>query len=155
MNITSKTVFACKKLYFTFLLLLFLTPGISVGAIYKWVDDDGKTHYGSERPKTSQVEKLDIKVKEPVVPIKTEKDGEKEDKIFNKDAAKPTEPEAPKLSAKEKFRLCNQAKTDLQRIEAKGRIRQKEKDGSSRYLTPQERGKRLAAAKKDMKDYCR
>lgn len=155
MNITSKTVFTCKKLYCTFLLLLFLTPGISVGAIYKWVDDNGKTHYGSERPKTSQVEKLDIKVKEPVVPKKPEKNGEKQDIGLGNDTTKTTEPETPKLSSKEKFRLCNQAKTDLQRIQARGRIRQKGKDGSSRYLTPQERGKRLAAAKKDVKDYCR
>ena len=161
MNLVLKTIFACKKLKLSF-ILLFLIPSISVGAIYKWVDEDGKTHYGSKRPESSQAEKLKIKVKEPVIPAKA-KGGEKGDKKVGKDGVKeddknkPTakEPEAPKIAAKEKRRLCNQAKTDLQRIEARGRIRQKDAEGNTRYLTPQERGREIQNAKKDIKEYCR
>ena len=154
MNLVLKTIFACKKLKLSF-ILLFLIPSISVGAIYKWVDEDGKTHYGSKRPETSQAEKLKIKVEEPVISAKTKEDekGDKKEDDKNKQTAK--EPEAPKISAKEKFRLCNQAKTDLQRIEARGRIRQKDAEGNSRYLTPQERGRLIQNAKKDIKEYCR
>ena len=155
MNIGLKTVFRFKKFNFSFVLFLFLIPGVSAGAIYKWVDENGKTHYGSERPKTSQAKKLNIKTKEPVTHRKTKdekKDGKKED---DKNKAIPTALEEPKMSTKEKFRLCNQAKTDMQRIEARGRIRQKDKDGNVRYLSPKERGDRIRAAKKDVKDFCR
>ena len=153
MNFGLKTVFTYIRFNFSFVLFLFLIPDISAAAIYKWVDENGKTHYGSERPKTSQAKKLNIKTKEPVTHKKTkdEKKGEKED---DKNKTTQAEPEEPKMSAKEKFRLCNQAKTDLQRIEARGRIRQKDKDGSVRYLSPKERGQRIRAAKKDVKDFC-
>ena len=158
MNLVLKTIFACKKLKLSF-ILLFLIPSISVGAIYKWVDEDGKTHYGSKRPESSQAEKLKIKVTEPVISAKTKEDekGHKNDGAKEDDKNKPIakEPEAPKISAKEKFRLCNQAKTDMQRIEARGRIRQKDAEGNSRYLTPQERGRLIQNAKKDIKEYCR
>lgn len=158
MNLVLKTIFACKKLKLSF-ILLFLIPSISVGAIYKWVDEDGKTHYGSKRPETSQAEKLKIKVKEPVIPAKAKEDekGSKKDGEKEGDKTKPAakEPEAPKIAAKEKRRLCNQAKTDLQRIQARGRIRQKDADGNARYLTPQERGRLIQNAKNDIKQYCR
>ena len=80
MNIALKTVFASIKVNLSFVFLLFLIPSISLGGIYKWVDADGKTHYGNKPPQTSQVEKLNIKVKQPVVakePRKKEKTGYK------------------------------------------------------------------------------
>jgi len=158
MNIALKTVFASIKVNFSFVFLLFLIPGISLGAIYKWVDADGKTHYGNKAPQTSQVEKLNIKVKQPVVakkPKEEEKKGLSSKKEDDKNKFTSAEPEAPKLAAKEKFRLCNQAKIDLQRTEAKGRIRQKDKDGNVRYLSERERNLRIASVKKDIKDFCR
>ena len=158
MNIALKTVFASIKVNFSFIFLLFLLPSISLGGIYKWVDADGKTHYGNKPPQTSQIEKLNIKVKQPVVPKEPKEEGKngiESDKKDTKNKLKSAEPEASKYSAQEKSRFCNQAKIDLQRIEAKSRIRQKDKDGNVRYLSESERNQRIAAAKKDVKDFCR
>ena len=153
MNIALKTVFASIKVNLSFVFLLFLIPSISLGGIYKWVDADGKTHYGNKPPQTSQVEKLNIKVKQPVVakePTKEGKNGVQGKNKDDKNELKPAESEAGKYIAQEKSRFCYQAKIDLQRIQAKSRIRQKDKDGNVRYLSEKERSMRIAAAKKKM-----
>ena len=156
MIIALKTAFASIKVKTPFVLLLIILPSISLGAIYKWVDADGKTHYGSKAPETSQVEKLNIKVKQPVISTKHKKEDKKVGKEDIKENGKNnSQPVEPKLSSKEKFRLCNQAKIDLQRTEAKSRIRQRDKDGNVRYLSERERNLRIIASKKDVKEFCR
>lgn len=150
-----KKDFVYKNLPFSLAFLLLLLPGISASAIYKWVDENGETHYGSKRPATTQSEKLNIRIKQPVLTKKTNDGDKKSKKGSNKNESQATETETPQMSTKEKFRLCNQAKNDLQRIEARGRIRVRDKDGTARYLTPKERGQRLAASKKDINDFCR
>jgi len=159
MNIRIKTAFVCKKTLFSFLALFLLIPATSVGAIYKWVDEQGKTHYGNQRPATNQAEKMKLKIKEPAAPgkgtKKDKKDGAKkpEEKVEQK-RLPDTIVDAP-ISEKEKRRLCEQAKADIATIQAKGRIRERDDKGNSYYLTDKQRAKRLADAKKDASELCK
>lgn len=157
MNTGLKTAFAGKKFQFTIFLLSFLIPTLGSAAIYKWVDEHGKTHYGSKRPSSSQAEKLDIKVRKSVVPQKKEAKKATEGQADPKDQNRQqiSEPEQPKMSLKKRQQLCNQAKVEVQRIEARGRIRERDAKGEVRYLSPAERSRRLMAAKNDVKTFCK
>ena len=155
MNIILKTVFDSKKLQATFLLFCLLIPASGQTAIYKWVDENGKTHYGSQKPASQNAEKLNIKIKQPeITQDEAIDDKEKPVKKDQKQVDKEEET-APKMSAKEKKRLCVAAKSEVSKIEAKGRIRERDANGNSRYLTDKERDARLAEAKKDVREMCR
>ena len=155
MNIILKTVFNSKRLQFSLLILSLLLPGTGLSAFYKWIDDEGKTHYGSQRPVSQSAEKIKLKIQQP----DTEQKDDTEAKENPEQKAQPTpdilEETEPQLSAKEKKRLCQQAKDDVIMIEARTRIRERDKDGNVRYLTERERSARLALAKKDLRDMCR
>ena len=74
---------------------------------------------------------------------------------------KPAEPvaEAPlvpvEISKKEKRALCNEAKSDVAGISSRGRMREINKKGEYVYLDDKQRLKRLNAAKKKQRKYCR
>lgn len=155
MNIILKTVFDSKKLRATFIVFSLLIPGSGQTAIYKWVDENGKTHYGSQKPPSHDAEKLKIKIKQP--DITKEESSAKQEKPVKKDQpqADKEEETAPEMSAKEKKRLCLAAKAEVSKIEAKGRIKERDAKGNVRYLTDKERNARLAEAKKDVREMCR
>lgn len=152
MNIGIKTAFVGKNLQFSLLTFcLLIIPTVSIGAIYKWVDEQGKTHYGNKRPETRQVEKMKLNIKQAVTAKKDTNDGKNTAKDPKEKAEQQRLPdtlvEAP-LSKKEKNRLCKQAKADIVAIQSSGRIRQRDSKGNAYYLSDKQRTKRLADAKK-------
>lgn len=156
MNTAIKTVFNQKTHQLLILISLLILPGLNTNAaIYKWVDESGKTHYGSQRPPTAKADRLRIKVKDPVIKKTDEKDTKKDSKSVEKESGK-TEPDKPLYTAKEKKALCAQAKSDLASITSRGgRIREISKDGTVRYLTDAERNKRIAETRKDINYFCK
>jgi len=118
--------------------------------IYKWVDENGQIHYG-EQPGGADAEKVTIRQNETTKPraIKIDK------KENNKQAEKTAEPEPPKMSKKEKRKLCNEAKSDLAEIATRGRLREVNEKGEYTYLTDPQKQQRIAAAKKKQREFCR
>lgn len=151
---------------------LFVPPGVTAG-IYKWTDEQGKVHYGSQRPADAAAERLKINAdpspySDPAEAEETDKDAKKESDKESKDekkkeaeAKKRAEAEAakaaekPQISRKEKQKLCAQARANVQTIESRGRVRVKDEAGNSRHLTDQERSKELAASRKNVSKYCK
>ncbi len=104
------------------LLLLMVSP-VSAG-IYKWTDEQGKVHYGSQRPADAAAERLKINAdpspySDPAETKETDKDAKKESDKESKDKKKKeaedkkkAEAEAakaaekPQISRKEKQKLC-------------------------------------------------
>ncbi len=134
-----------------------LTFSSAYAAIYKWVDAEGNVHYG-EQPVSQDAERLQIKIREPVKPAASEdgKDADKETEDKDKkEEAKPEKTEPPKMSKKEKRARCKQAKGNLNTILTHGRLRERDKSGNSRYLTDEEKQRRLKTARKNVRKYCR
>ena len=115
--------------------------------IYKWVDENGQVHYG-EQPANTGAEKVTIRQNETTKPRPIKKDN-------NKQAEKPATPEPPKMSKKEKRKLCNEAKSDLAEIATRGRLREINEKGEYIYLTDPQKQQRIAAAKKKQREFCR
>jgi len=142
------------------------SPG-AYGGVYKWVDAEGKVHYGSKKPADASAERLNIDTTPS--PAKTpDKTADKTDTKDAKDAKdktkdgkkeeKPAEPkkdEPPKISKKEKRRLCKQARQNKASIESHGRIRETDEKGNTVYLTDKTKKKRLVQANKLIKKHCR
>lgn len=150
----------------TSIILLFALPCLLVslpgayGAVYKWVDAEGNVHYGSQKPADANAERLKIATP-PSIPKTPEKEEKKDDKSESEDGKKeekPAEPkkvEPPKMSRKEKQRLCTAARNNKAIIEAHGRIRETDEKGNTVYLKDEVKQQRLATANKDIRKYCR
>lgn len=143
--------------------LFFLSS--SYAGVYKWVDENGQVHYG-ERPIGTNAERVTIRQNETTKPrqIKTAEDESEGQSAVPPDAeasdgdkpeVAPAKPEPPKISAQEKRRLCNEAKSDIATITSRGRMREITKKGDYVYLTEQQRQQRLSAARKKQREFCR
>lgn len=146
----------------TVLYVLQLSP--SIAGVYRWVDQDGQVHYG-DKPGKEDAKKVPIRQHLTTTPRainKTDNEGnekslgtsqknQKNDKM-NK---QPSAAQKPGISQKEKNRLCNEARNDVAAINSRGRMREKNAKGEYRYLSENERQKRLAAARKKQRKYCR
>ncbi len=152
---TNKTLI---PLIFTALTcLLYQTPLYS--GVYKWADDNGLIHY-SDQPNEPNAKEFTVQqiVTTKSRPIKTD---DKKDKnapeVEGTEQAIPetVEPEAAKISASEKRKLCNEAKSDVSAIASRGRMREVNAKGEYVYLSEKQLQQRLSAAKKKQREYCR
>jgi dsRNA-specific ribonuclease len=137
------------------LLLCALISAPGLAQVYKWVDESGQVHY-ADRPETTQAEQVKIRQNETTTP--RAKDKEKIDYLKDKNKAKSEQAEElkeQKMSNKEKRKLCNEAKSDLQAIMSRGRVREINEKGEYTYLTEEQRQQRISAARKKQKEFCR
>jgi len=143
----------------TITAILITHPSAINAKVYKWVDDQGVVHYGSEKPEDAEAERVKIKQQ----PIFGGEDGkpvkDKDNKDKKEEDKKPAKVEErlegdAVISKKEKAKLCKQAKDRLQSIQNSGRLRAYDEKGESRLLSDKERNKRLAEAKDQVKEYC-
>ena len=144
------------------LLGLLILPLTLTAGVYKWVDEEGKVHYGSQRPENIEAEKLKIDTarkppaqKDPAAKDKTATEAEAKKEEAVTEPAKPEETKPPQLSRKEKKRLCGQARQRVATIESRGRLKAPDEKGNMRHLTDAERMGRLNAARADVAEYCR
>jgi uncharacterized protein YyaL (SSP411 family) len=151
-------VFRALLLMSTLMLVMIALP-VDAGKIYKWVDDQGKVHYGSEKPADEPAERVHVNTeKTGAVPgrkalAEEQKKQEAEAKAI-KEKGIPAQPPVPALSRKEIGQRCQQARNDLANIEAHGRMRVRDEKGNINYASDEARQKRIAAAKKAIREYC-
>jgi len=134
-------------------LMLSMSP--SHAGVYKWVDKDGQVHYG-EQPGNTGAEKVPIRTNETTAPRTMNKD---EVDIVKSDREakdkKRKEAEEQRKVSRDNRRLCNEARSDLQAISNRGRMREINEKGEYSYLTDKQRQQRISAAKKKQRKYCK
>ena len=130
-----------------------------LAAMYKWVDEDGQTHY-TEYPPPEE----DIQVETIQPPPKVDTAGarkeleEKQEKIQsieddrNKSADEAAE--KAKLSALNKAN-CDLARDKLKQLTSLPRVYGKDEQGNRVRLGEDVRQQRIAAAQKDIKEWCK
>jgi hypothetical protein len=130
-------------------------------SIYRWVDENGVTHYGEKPPEKRevQVDKLktrkdfssDAKAAQNALEDKRAAKKESEDKTSN-----PTET-AEKLIAERKKKIeedCKTAKGNLDILTSHGRVKEATEDGSQRFLSEEEHVKRIKKMTTYINDNC-
>jgi len=162
-----------KKIFYRlFLAITYLNLGLclilwgpaSHAKIYKWVDENGQVHYGSQPQLNNQsVETIKIRKNTTTTPRISKEDlaidamNKKEaDAERARQEALRSPPVEQKIPASEKRRLCQQAKSDYADIMSRGRMRERQgTTGEYVYLTEAQRQQRLSAAQKKQREYCR
>ncbi|WP_430461682.1 DUF4124 domain-containing protein [Thalassolituus sp. LLYu03] len=139
-------------------LLSLLLIGVSVNAlaekVYRWVDENGQTHFSALPPEgVSDAEQYKFKVNKPSVSAAKSNDGKAED---NKAPAaeKAVETKAS-VSAEEAAAACKQARDYKTTLATNFNRRFKQEDGSFRPLTDNERSAENKKADELITSYCR
>lgn len=119
--------------------------------IYKWVDDQGVTHFDAQPPAGRPTQEIDIQ-KAPAAPAPTHsqsaKDAQAEQQVIDT--------EVKKKVAKEESRRaedCKILRTNLAQLQNNPRVREQVEDGLKR-LTDDERKTRITETQKAIEDIC-
>lgn len=154
-----------KPLYLNTLLALLILgyQQPSYCGVYKWLDENGQIHY-SDQPQDPGAEKFKLRSNTTTKPraiANTEKEKAATDAVqdeSNKDEIK--QPDTPKMvevepSKQKKKMLCKQATNDIAAITSRGRMREMNTRGEYVFLSEEQRQQRLAAARKNQREFCR
>jgi len=135
-------------------LLSFQQPLYS--GVYKWIDENGQIHY-SDQPDNPDAEKFTLRKNTTTEARPANSDDQDAEDAAEEESTKPAEPKMVEVepSKKEKRKLCNEAKRDIEAILSRGRMREVNKKGEYIYIPEEQRQKRLSAARKKQREYCR
>jgi hypothetical protein len=143
-------------------LFMLIASSAYADSIYKWVDEDGNTHYGDVPPPSVHTEELRVDVV-PGNPGKALPRLETSDlessspasgtpDSSSSDSAQPDS----EMTDDQAEAICKQARQEIKYLnEAKHRARVRYPDGTSRHISTEERKARREHAKQDIKDYCK
>lgn len=140
------------------LTILALMSAAHAAKVYKWVDEEGVTHYGEQAPTNKDFELISTsgapassKNKAKNTPAAVEASSEKEN-------AKPLDFEEQKKLREQEAQVrkdnCENAKANLKTIEENARIRIMDDNGEYRYLSEEERQQQLERAKNIIATNC-
>lgn len=132
---------------------------VLAGKIYKWTDAEGNVHYGSEKPADADAEKMKVDTgktgvdrgAEALDKLKQQEDDEAE-RI--KEEGIPEQPPVPSLPMKEVKKRCQAARQNLATIQSRGQMRERDEKGEVRYLSEEEKQRRIKTAKQQVREYC-
>lgn len=142
--------------FFSLLATLLSMPAmLQAKEFYKWVDEDGVTHYTQTPPDNPNTKTTKIKASGSV-PSSAESAQQRlqqSRESFMKDAEKRAATKGMDDEEKEKYEKlkesCDRAKNNLKVISERARIREKGKDGEFKVLTDEEKQARI----KENQDY--
>jgi len=144
-----------------FFAALSVFSSLTSAGIYKWVDEQGNVHYSQQPPANTSAQKMKVQhhaprdvssYKKPTL----KKPGASADNS-EKNAAT-TEPEKkPETRAEKKRRLaaCEQARRNLKYMSEVGRIREKDKDGNTVYLSQKQKEAKMKQARELISKHCK
>lgn len=135
-------------------LFILISSSAYAGSIHKWVDEEGNTHYGDAPPAsvTTKELRVDVVPSDPgkALPRLGTSDSASGSGGGSTSSGKPVS----KVPEDQARTACEQARGDLKIISSSPRIRLKNADGSSRYMTTEEIKARQENAEKDVKEFC-
>lgn len=125
--------------------------------IYKWVDDQGRTHYGDKPTESSK--EIEVNTQKKDLINTGESREERRQKLldsFDEDRARKNEEKEKQKQAKEKhMRQCAFAKDRLRRYERAGYLYNLDKDGNRVVISKEERKQTVDGLRDNIKKYCK
>lgn len=136
-----------------------LAPSVQA-AVYKWVDEQGKVHYG-ERPRGAQAEELKIKPQseaqtKPIDPAhRLERQKRLLQSYENKRQAEKKQRQKSAEVEAENQRKCTEARDQLKGYEEARYLYNLDGKGERKILTDAERAKETAELRDAIRKYCK
>ncbi|MBF8159528.1 DUF4124 domain-containing protein [Ectopseudomonas hydrolytica] len=134
-------------------LMLALSATAMASQVYKWVDENGVTHFGAQPPQGQQATTINTAAPPPR-PTPSEPAPSVEELLDPEQAAidKKVKQDVAKQEAERK-KYCETARTNLAQLENNPRVRI-EAEGGLRRIGEDERQERIAELKKSIADTC-
>lgn len=134
------------------------SSGMLQAEIYKWVDENGRTHYG-EKPPEEGASEVKIKDNTPEPGGELEKhnvDREKLLEIYEEERRQKKE-EKLKMEEeqKKKEKYCMQLKNDLKDMQKGGSFYELDENGERKYISDKEIANRIKELQTNYKDHCK
>ena len=162
-----------NKMYPSIVVAIVIVCALSLNAapswaakIYRWVDEEGVTHYSANQPSDRSTETEILKMKPTQKPRSNSEENSTEDQdpmdsdeTVNADSNDNAElnPEELAKIKKEEQANCTKARKNLYTLNNRSRIvaPDKNNDGSKRYLSDQELAKWKAESTRVVEEYCK
>ena len=144
-----------RRIILTTSLLLALSASAMASEIYKWVDAQGVTHFGSQPPQGQSATSINTSAPQPKA-VEEEQPAPTFESIADPEQAAFDKKAKEEVAAKEAERkkYCADVRTNLAQLENNPRIRM-EVDGEVRRLGEEERQQLIAEAKKAIAENCK
>lgn len=149
-----------KKVCFSFIfasLLLAVGTSSVLAGMYKWVDEQGVTHYSQNPPPGGKAQAI----KPPPTPADSETavkrlEAQRQEAQKRREAGQRDARESQKNAESQAIReeSCRLAQKNLGTLEAHSRVAVQDADGNMKRLSEEERQAQLAEAKKQVEEYC-
>lgn len=141
-----------RRMIFACTVLLALGTSATAGQIYKWVDDQGHVHFGSQPPEGQAATTVNPNISRPAAAtpkaeapaVDDEKPQEAIDRKVRQDVAR---------QEAERKKFCESIRYNLAQLKNTPRLRT-EVDGEIRRLTEEERQQRISQAEASIKEHC-
>lgn len=142
-----------RRMILTGSLLLALSATAMAGQVYKWVDENGNTHFGAQPPEGREATTINTNVPQPkpapmkpaAAPAEEDTEQAEADKKVKKDVAK---------AEAELKEYCEQTRSNLAQLKNNPRL--KTHDGNEvKRMTEEERQAKIAEAEKNISEDCR
>jgi len=141
--------------------MLLITPTSVLSEVYKWVDQQGRTHYGEKPPAktTSEQMHLNPSSSPSVDNISPQEHKNRQRKLLRAYEEERLQREDNRLKAKQdserRKRQCSTARNRLRIVGSGRRIYDLDKQGNRVYLDSKALDKARAAAARDVRRLCR
>lgn len=135
-------------------LLLALCTSAMAGQIYKWVDDQGVTHFGAQPPQGLEATSINTATPPPRAPAPTPAATPAADDAQQKAIDDKVKDQVAKQEAERK-KYCENARTNLAQLENNPRLRIEGDNGELRRIGEDERQQRITELKKSIDETCR
>lgn len=136
-------------------VLLALSTGATAGQIYKWVDDQGNVHFGSQPPEGQDSTRVNPNIsnpKTPSAPAQPQAEAGAEDAEQKAIDEKVKKDVAKKEAERKKY--CETVRNNLAQLKNNPRVLTEE-NGQVRRLTEEERQSRIAESEKAIETTCK
>jgi hypothetical protein len=145
------------KALVTALLLGLAAPAPAAG-VYKWVDEQGRVHYGDRPRSVDNASAIGIEAPPPVDAGASER-ARRRDKLLDAIAQERAEREAREhrlaSERREHAQICQRARQQLARYERSNLLYRKDKDGERQYFSDAERASHINTLREATARACR
>ena len=146
-------------MYRRVLLLLWLVyVPIAAGAVFKWVDEDGRVHYG-DRPETQRAAPVQIRPgpsgPAPAAPAnRAERQRRLTDSMESERLRRLESRQKAEAEKADRARRCNWARDRMRRYESAGFLYDLDSGGERRVLGDDERRRAMHRARQEVERWC-
>ncbi len=150
-----------NKLIVAALLGSLLAAPVMAAQFYKWTDEKGATHYSESPPPATAKGATEIKVQtrtpsgsgSAVESLQKQRETTRKN-LSEKTKAGATDAAATKVDKSEYAERCKQYRSNLEAMESHGRVSEMSSKGEKRFLTDEEKNKRMDETRRQIKAFC-